>query len=203
MFAQGLLVHPEPQFCAWELVGERLSRELELGRRMARLLMGKYLSYTAKWFGYICININIQMNAYIFFIFFSHGSFQDFVYSSLFYEWGFLDSSVGKESACNAGDPGLIPWSERSTGEGIGYLLQYSWASVCRTLLFIHSIYYSLHLLVPHSQSISPQPLSCLATTSLFSMSMNLLLFYYCPILDFTYKWYHMVFPLSDHTSFT
>ena len=38
-------------------------------------------------------------------------------------------SSVGKESACNAGDPGLIPGSGRSTGEGIGYPLQYSWAS--------------------------------------------------------------------------
>ena len=36
------------------------------------------------------------------------------------------DSSVGKESACNAGDPGLIPGSRRSTGEGIGYPLQYS-----------------------------------------------------------------------------
>ena len=34
---------------------------------------------------------------------------------------GFLDSSVGKESACNAGDPGLIPGSGRSAGEGIGY----------------------------------------------------------------------------------
>ena len=33
---------------------------------------------------------------------------------------GFLDSSVGKEFACNAGDPGLIPGSERSTGERIG-----------------------------------------------------------------------------------
>ena len=33
----------------------------------------------------------------------------------------FLDSSVGKESACNAEDPGLIPGSGRSTGEGIGY----------------------------------------------------------------------------------
>ena len=31
---------------------------------------------------------------------------------------GFPDSSVGKESACNAGDPGLIPGSGRSTGEG-------------------------------------------------------------------------------------
>ena len=35
-------------------------------------------------------------------------------------------SSVGKESTCNAGDPGLIPGLGRSTGEGIGYPLQYS-----------------------------------------------------------------------------
>ena len=33
---------------------------------------------------------------------------------------------AGKESACNAGDPGSIPGSERSAGEGIGYLLWYS-----------------------------------------------------------------------------
>ena len=38
-------------------------------------------------------------------------------------------SSVGKESTCNAGDPGLIPGSGRSSGEGKGYPLQYSWAS--------------------------------------------------------------------------
>ena len=44
--------------------------------------------------------------------------------------WGFPDSSVGKESACNAGDPGLIPGSGRSPGEGIVYPLQYSWASL-------------------------------------------------------------------------
>ena len=36
------------------------------------------------------------------------------------------DSSVGKESACNAGDPSLIPGSVRSAGEGIGYPFQYS-----------------------------------------------------------------------------
>ena len=41
----------------------------------------------------------------------------------------FPESSVGKESACSAGDPGSIPGSGRSTGEGIGYPLQYSWAS--------------------------------------------------------------------------
>ena len=42
---------------------------------------------------------------------------------------GLPDSSVGKESAFSAGDPGLIPGSGRSTGEGIGYPLQDSWAS--------------------------------------------------------------------------
>ena len=36
---------------------------------------------------------------------------------------GFPQSSVGKESACNAGDPGSVPELGRSTGEGIGYLL--------------------------------------------------------------------------------
>ena len=43
-------------------------------------------------------------------------------------ELGFPDSSVGKESACNARDPSLIPGLGRSAGEGIGYSLQYSWA---------------------------------------------------------------------------
>ena len=41
---------------------------------------------------------------------------------------GFPDSSVGKESACNAGDPGSIPGSGRSAGEVIGDPLQYSCA---------------------------------------------------------------------------
>ena len=38
----------------------------------------------------------------------------------------FPDSSVGKLSACNAGDPGSIPGSGRSSGEGIGYPIKYS-----------------------------------------------------------------------------
>ena len=42
---------------------------------------------------------------------------------------GFSDSSVGKESAFNAGDLSSIPGSGRYAGEGIGYPLQYSWAS--------------------------------------------------------------------------
>ena len=45
------------------------------------------------------------------------------------------DSSVGKDSACNAGDPGLIPGLGRSTGEGIGYPLQCSWASLVAQLV--------------------------------------------------------------------
>ena len=47
----------------------------------------------------------------------------------------FPDSSVGKEFACNAGDPSSIPGLGRSTGEGIGYSLQYSWASIVPQLV--------------------------------------------------------------------
>ena len=43
---------------------------------------------------------------------------------------GFPGISAGKESACNAGDPGSIPALGRSTGEGLGYPPQYSWASL-------------------------------------------------------------------------
>ena len=47
---------------------------------------------------------------------------------------GFPHSSVGKEPTCNAGDPGTIPGSRRSPGEGIGNPLQYSWASLVAQL---------------------------------------------------------------------
>ena len=53
-------------------------------------------------------------------------------FSSYFYfliyvycSWGFPGSSVGKESACSAGDLGSSPWLERSLGEGNGKPLQY------------------------------------------------------------------------------
>ena len=42
----------------------------------------------------------------------------------------FPGSSAGKESVCNSGDARSIPGSERSAGEGVGYPLQYSWASL-------------------------------------------------------------------------
>ena len=48
---------------------------------------------------------------------------------------GFPDSSVDKESGCNAGDPSLIPGWGRSPGEGIGYPLQYSWNSLVAQLV--------------------------------------------------------------------
>ena len=46
------------------------------------------------------------------------------------YVWAFPGTSPGKESVCNVGDPSLIPGSGRSPGEGIGYPLRYSWASL-------------------------------------------------------------------------
>ena len=42
----------------------------------------------------------------------------------------YLGNSAGKEFACNAGDPGSIPGSGSSSGEGRGYPVQYSWASL-------------------------------------------------------------------------
>ena len=52
-------------------------------------------------------------------------------YSSL----GFPDGLVGKESTCNAGDPGSIPGSGRSAGERVGHPLQYFWASLVAQLV--------------------------------------------------------------------
>ena len=48
---------------------------------------------------------------------------------------GFPHTSVGKEFACSAEDPGSIPGLGRSAGEGIGYPLQYSWASLVAQLV--------------------------------------------------------------------
>ena len=56
---------------------------------------------------------------------------------ALFFFFGgeaFLDSSVGKESAWDAEDPSLMPGWGRSPGKGIGYPLQYSWASLVAQL---------------------------------------------------------------------
>ena len=60
------------------------------------------------------------------------------LFCSELYKKGFPDSSVGKEPACNAGDPSSIPRLGRSAGEGIGYPLQYSWASLVAQLVKIH-----------------------------------------------------------------
>ena len=48
---------------------------------------------------------------------------------------GFPGGSAGKESTCNVGDPGSIPGLGRSAGDGIGYPLQYSWASLVAQLV--------------------------------------------------------------------
>ena len=48
---------------------------------------------------------------------------------------GFPDSSAGKESPWNTGDPSSIPALGRSPGEGIGYPLQYSWTSLVAQLM--------------------------------------------------------------------
>ena len=58
----------------------------------------------------------------------------DITYITFFIYVGFLGSSAGKESAYPAGDPGLVPGLGRYAGEGIGYPLHYSWASLVAQL---------------------------------------------------------------------
>ena len=57
------------------------------------------------------------------------------IYPSPMVPQGFPGSSVGKESTCNAGDPGSIPGLGRSPGEGLGYPLWFSWASLVAQLV--------------------------------------------------------------------
>ena len=52
------------------------------------------------------------------------------IYHRIWHILSFPGSSAGKTSACNAGNSSLIPGSRSSPGEGIGYPLQYSWASL-------------------------------------------------------------------------
>ena len=54
------------------------------------------------------------------------GQNTDFILKTSWKNWGFPSGLDGKESACNAGDPDLIPGSGRSPGEGYGTPLQYS-----------------------------------------------------------------------------
>ena len=59
-----------------------------------------------------------------------------FLFCILLHQYeGFPGSSAGKESTCNARDPGLIPGAKRSPREGIGYPCQYSWASLVAQLV--------------------------------------------------------------------
>ena len=88
------------------------------------------------------INIHVQQNCFLHVcvcinLFIGHIlSFYQFLFSFalLFFPLHF-NSSVGKESACNEGDPGLIPGLRRPPGEGISYALQYSWASLVAQLV--------------------------------------------------------------------
>ena len=59
----------------------------------------------------------------------NNGNSEKLYFLGLQNHW-FPDNSVGKESACNAGDPGSIPGSGRSAEEGVAFPVQYSWASL-------------------------------------------------------------------------
>ena len=96
----------------------------------------------------------------------------------------------------------LFSYSFPSKSQDFEYgSLCYTVGPCCLSTIYIHIYTYRLlHLLIPNSRSISLPPHFPLATSSLFSMS--LILFHReihsCHILDFTYKWCHMVLCFSD-----
>ena len=58
-----------------------------------------------------------------------------FIFSFSFPLQDFPQSSAGKESACNEGDPDCIPGLGRTTGEWIGYPVHHSWVSLVAQLV--------------------------------------------------------------------
>ena len=78
--------------------------------------------------------------------------------------------SAGKESACNAGDPGLVAWLGRSPGEGIGYPVHYSWKK--KTKLYVYSITFMHQHLTMH---LSSQMIHFLFTKSFSCMKISVL----------------------------
>ena len=120
----GSLPSESPGKCPWELSCKRQTDQLptaELRTRLpTRTRMGGKRTQGARCGG------PTQLAAFTFFICLNN---------SIPWVLGFPDSSVGKESACSAKDPGSIPGLGRSTGEGIGYPLQYSWASAVALLV--------------------------------------------------------------------
>ena len=104
------------------------------------------LDVLLSWFGTICCSMSSSNCCFLTCRQISQEAGKVVWYSHLFKDFtqfvvihtvkeGFPDSSVGKESACNAGDPVSIPGSGRSAEEEIGYPLQYSWASFVAQLV--------------------------------------------------------------------
>ena len=65
---------------------------------------------------------------------------------SIWFIAGFIGGSDGKESTCSSGDPGLIPGSGRSPGEGNGYPGQYSCLenSILQVITIINLVHYEI-----------------------------------------------------------
>ena len=101
--------------CLWSVI--LLKYIILLGLIKLSVLMFKFLFnwiflLSSKWVGLAVSFGDIFLKIY-------------FKFNFCLYCGSFPDSSVGKESTCDAGDPGLIPGSGRSTGEGIGYPFQF------------------------------------------------------------------------------
>ena len=86
------------------------------------------------------------------------------LYLLLDFSLGFPGSSTCKESACNAGDPGLIPGLGRFPGEGIRYRLQYS--CLFQFQLFVIALVYIFYFFLVQSWRVVSKNLSISSSLS-------------------------------------
>ena len=132
VFHSGYIIFHSHQQCTWVSISPHPCQHL-LFFCIVPILM------CMKWYLVVLLCISLMTSDVVHLFMCLLGYLHIFEKKSLFEAFalneGFLHSSVGKESACSAGDPGLIPGWERSAGEGIGYPIQYSWASLVAQLV--------------------------------------------------------------------
>ena len=142
----GVYPHPIPHYSRWSCVRKDL---IDNQVCFLWVLLGRAGDRTV----FICNMTGLIISPYV-----SPGKTASELYPAPLGH-SFPGSSAGKESVCNAGDSGLITGSGRFAEEGIGYLLQYSWASqVAQTIKNLPTVWETWVAKIPWRRERLPTP---------------------------------------------
>ena len=101
------------------------------------------------------------------------------LYYYTLYIYGFPGGSAGKEFACNAGDPGLIPGLGRSLGEGNGYPLQYSGLENSMDCIFMVPQRGTMYMRIYHTHIHAHTPHDSFNSSQFYINIFNIISIYY------------------------